>query len=570
MTGTTLLEVPQGPFFDYIFHRWQTASKTLLIRDVPDSKEANVERFLFDVLTVKENIYYQLDDTARLRLKEPDVDVFVAVLADAGYSFAVLLFALYALGATAVPLSPNVLPEEGCYTMQLCNASLLATVPKMAKNAEAIAELTGTTIFSFDMMLELPANLRFKLQSGGTPIESTKGFVLLQTSGTTGLPKGVLHTRRAAEMGVLTRVESLRISEDDIMLHTSPVHWLGGFLQCVTGLMSGACIEFCRAVFSLDWLTQRLQKGDVRSIFLHPKILDALAEKVSMIQRTWPLSQSKALLNGIGSLRMISTGGMRVHPSTQARWEKLNGRPLVVAYGMTETLGLVSMKIHETAAEREPNCCGSIMPYMDVKISDTGEICIKGPVMFKKYLSHNAKIMHGVFDSEGYYKTGDIGRIQDGLLFVVGRASHDVIRFDGWKIYAPEVEDALEKHPLVASAIVVGVPDRQFGYRVGALLVVKDPSKEDDWDPCLNLNLSGLQRWLALERQLLAYKMPTLLRLLRAGDTLPTTTTSGKIQKPKIVDSFFSGSDVASGHVESGNFVAKEGEYPRPFDWAGI
>lgn len=240
--------------------------------------------------------------------------------------------------------------------MHLCNASLLATVPRMVKNAEAIAELTSTRIFSFDMMLsELPVNLRFTLQSEGTPIESSKGFVLLQTSRTTGLPKGVLHTRRAVEIGISKRAESLRTSEDDIMLHTSPVHWAAGFSYCVAGVISGACIEFCRAVFSLDWLTQRLQKGDVRSMILPPNVLDALAEKVSMAQRTWPLSQSRALLHGIDSMRMIFTGGMRVHSSTQATWEKLRGgRPLVVVYAMTETLAAVSMQRHETVAEREP------------------------------------------------------------------------------------------------------------------------------------------------------------------------------------------------------------------------
>lgn len=138
-----------------------------------------------------------------------------------------------------------------------------------------------------------------------------------------------------------------------------------------------------------------------------------------------------------------------------------------------------------------------------------------------------------------------------------------VIRFRGWKIYAPEVEDGLEKHPLIARAIVVGVPDRQAGHRVGALLVMKDPesyrpSKQDHWDLSPNLNLSSLQRWLALEQRLSVYKLPTLLRLVRAADTVPTTT-SGKVQKPEIVHSFFSNSDLASGQVEFGDFLAKGG-----------
>ena len=140
-----------------------------------------------------------------------------------------------------------------------------------------------------------------------------------------------------------------------------------------------------------------------------------------------------------------------------------------------------------------------------------------------------------------------------------------VIRFSGWKILAPEVESELAKHPLVSDAIVLGVQDTAAGQLVAALAVInEDVSKES------SLGLSEARRWLAVERGMNAYKLPTIMRLVEKNQELPMTL-SGKYIKRKIRDIFFNQEELQSDRVEVHDLSTQEPDIgDRPFDWAGI
>jgi malonyl-CoA/methylmalonyl-CoA synthetase len=234
------------------------------------------------------------------------------------------------------------LPEEAKYFLHLCDAVLLATVPSKTERARSIEDYVGTKIFVYSP--EQPRTTKglkvdFVLASGAT-CNPEKGSVLLYTSGTTGPPKGVLHTRRSMYASMKNGVETWRLSNQDVWLHYTPVHWVGGLMFFLMGILSGMCLEFCSTSFNPVWFWERMQSCDVTAIFCSPALLDSLAKTLSQTGHSWTPVQRKAAISGIQKLRILVSGSMSVPPTTQAFWRDLRGgRPLVILWTMTELFG---------------------------------------------------------------------------------------------------------------------------------------------------------------------------------------------------------------------------------------
>ncbi|KAE8164464.1 hypothetical protein BDV40DRAFT_114352 [Aspergillus tamarii] len=567
------LQVPREPLLALLFQVWKSHPTKTIIRDLADGFETTVEKFLHDVLTMRERILESLDPEVKDRLSSTDTDVFMGVLVGPGHEFAVLAFALYSIGAVIVPLSPALHPEEGKYFLGLCHAALIITVPTTKGKAHAISDLTGIPTLEVNMTESVkPATLHFSLQPEGEPrINADKGFVLLYTSGTTGTPKGVLHSRRGAESAYVSSIKCFGLGPSDTWAHYSPVHWAAGWLFLFHTILAGACLEFCSSVFSPDWLLERWEKkagpeDGLTAVFLVPSGLQAVGEKLNAVRKDGPPERYNRILQGLRGMRLIISGGARVTPELRNEWMELRGgKPLMIAYGMSEVLMFVVTGDWDSEVNLPMDCCGRICRYVDLKINEAGEVCIKSPARFKRYISENLTVMNGIFDADGYWKTGDMGKLEGDLLYVFGRASQDIIRFSGWKILAPEVESELAKHPLVSDAIVLGVQDTAAGQLVAALAVInEDVSKES------SLGLSEARRWLAVERGMNAYKLPTIMRLVEKNQELPMTL-SGKYIKRKIRDIFFNQEELQSDRVEVHDLSTQEPDIgDRPFDWAGI
>lgn len=198
-----------------------------------------------------------------------------------------------------------------------------------------------------------------------------------------------------------------------------------------------------------------------------------------------------------------------------------------------------------------------------------GEICIKSSALFKRYISLNPGVNEDIFDSEGFYKTGDLGRLDGGLVFITGRIAdgESIIpctnithaKFEaiftpnapGGAISASEIEVALSQHPLVNQAIVFSKVDPTLGEQVVALILPKAQrqASQRDGSPNLALDLSSLHQWLVSNTSLEKYKFPTMLRVVDAEQELPVTD-SGKPMKAKMRDIFFNETSIACGDVE--------------------
>ncbi|KAF4213868.1 hypothetical protein CNMCM5878_009930 [Aspergillus fumigatiaffinis] len=543
------LRIPQEPFFTELFQRWQESPNAIIIRDLATNTEATVGQFLYDVLTQRDFISNQLDEESHKRLRDPDCDVFVAIFGGAGYEFAVLFFAIYSLVS-------RIHLEEAQYFFRVCKVALITATQAAADEARNLSAPVGMKTFVLTPGSQpTPAHPEFVLEQASTPCNPDKGFVVLWTSGTTGPPKGVLLSRRSAYLAVQAYQKALGLSPEDTWLHQVPTNWKGGFDFFIACIYSGTCLEFCADMFSPQWFWQRMQQGGITCAVAPTPLLDMLSESLDVIRNTRPLSEYEQAIRGLRDLRVLCTGSMRVPESAKSFWRELRGgRPLVNLYGMTEVVGMISMMDWKSDTDGPA-------------VNDEGELCVKGPLVMKKYLSSDPHAMEGVFDSEGFYKTGDLGSIGPNReIFVLGRASQDVIRFLGWKLNAPEIEEALCRHPQVSRAYVIGVADHKTDQRVAAL-IIKTESTGDDSS---SMQLANLRRWLAIDQGLPFFKLPTMLRVIPRNHPVPTTAT-GKPAKREIHDVFFGPEEIANGAVELWDLATEEPDFGnRPWDWEGV
>jgi acyl-CoA synthetase (AMP-forming)/AMP-acid ligase II len=223
----------------------------------------------------------------------------------------------------------------------------------------------------------------------------------------------------------------------------------------------------------------------------------------------WKLAEfPKASEHNLSSLRSVSFGGSFVPPvlieRMTNRWPHL-GSGLVVGFGMTETNGTGASA---TAAEAlsHPGCVGKPLPGNAVRVCDpgsalqcedgeVGEIQIRSASVFLGYYDDEAATA-AALDDQGWYRTGDFGRVTDGLVVLEGRRSDLIIR-NGENVYPREIEDRLLEHPGVAEVVVFGIPDRIKGEKVAAIVVRR---------PGATAGVEELRGWVG--ERLAAFKIP--------------------------------------------------------------
>lgn len=186
-------------------------------------------------------------------------------------------------------------------------------------------------------------------------------------------------------------------------------------------------------------------------------------------------------------LKVTLGGGMAVQRDTATRWKKVTGCTLVEAYGLTETSpaacmnpmdlkeynGKIGLPISSTIVTIKDDD-GNDMP-----IGESGEICIKGPQVMKGYWNKPEETAN-VFTKDGFFRSGDIGIMnEDGFFKIVDRKK-DMILVSGFNVFPNEIEDVLSMHPKIFECAAIGVPDQKTGEAVKVFIVKKDPSLTQD------------------------------------------------------------------------------------------
>jgi acyl-CoA synthetase (AMP-forming)/AMP-acid ligase II len=327
--------------------------------------------------------------------------------------------------------------------------------------------------------------------------------MILYTSGTTGRPKGVLHTHNSIHALIRQIGEHWIVDEGDRFLVPSPIAHIGGSIYAFEcPLLLGAT-----AVLMQRW-------DPDRAVSL------ILAERITHMAGATPflkglLEAAEGADTRLPELKVFICGGASVPPSLVRRAaEYFENAAVSRVYGSTEvpvtTVGSLDDLDHAADTDGRAGIA-------DIKLTD-GEICARGPQMLVGYLHTDDETAS--FDDEGYFRTGDLGQWADGdYLTVTGRAKDIIIR-NGENISPKEVEDILVAHPAVAEIAVVGVPDDRTGERACAVLVASDRPPPE---------LADLSE-LLIEAGVAKFKIPEQLVI---WDALPKND-AGKILKHHI------------------------------------
>jgi len=306
----------------------------------------------------------------------------------------------------------------------------------------------------------------------GPPLSPGGGALILYTSGTTGKPKGALHTHGSLAAQVASLSEAWEWSADDALPNVLPLHHTHGLVNvALSALASGARVEMLPA-FDAEPCWRRLEEGDLTLFMAVPTVYAKLAA-------SWEASDAAARARRSAAcrrLRLMVSGSAALPVSHFARWEEVSGHRLLERYGMTE----IGMALgNPLRGERVPGTVGFPLPGVGVKLVDEsgaecpdgvpGELRVSGPTLFREYHGRSGETAAAF--AEGSFRTGDVATREAGRYRILGRASTDILKSGGYKLSALEIEEALRLHPRVRDVAVVGLPDEEWGERVAAAVV---------------------------------------------------------------------------------------------------
>ncbi len=281
--------------------------------------------------------------------------------------------------------------------------------------------------------------------------------MVMYTSGTTGSPKGVLHTHNSLNALIRQIGAHWLVEPGDRFLVPSPISHIGGSIYAFeTPLMLGAT-----AILMESWNPDEAVRIMTREGCTH------MAGATPFLQAL--LASARAADTRLPHLKLFICGGASVPPALIREASGYFDKAIVSrVYGSTEvpvtTIGVIDKDDVDHAADTD-GCPG----IATVKIAEDGEIRARGPQMLVGYV--HAEDEAKVFDNEGYYRTGDQGRWVDGKHVVVTGRIKDIIIRNGENISPKEIEDMLIAHPAIAEIAIVGVPDSRTGERAVAVIV---------------------------------------------------------------------------------------------------
>ncbi len=334
------------------------------------------------------------------------------------------------------------------------------------------------------------------------------------TSGTTGEPKGVLHTHNTLWAGVRAVLDPLALGPDDVVLMASTMaHQTGYLYGCLMPLAAGMKVVYQDTWDGGQMVRLVAEEGVTWTMGATPFVLDAIAA-----QRAEPRQ--------LTTLRYFACAGAPIPPHIVAAAAEVLGTRLMSIWGMTEN-GAVTIVHPSDPPEAAATTDGRPVPWMAVRVVDEGDRDVP-PGVVGRLLVRGASQCVGYLDRpdlyraqvrDGWFDTGDLARLDtSGAVRIAGRAKDLVIR-GGENVPVVEVEALLYRHPKVREVAVVGVPDERLGERACAV-VVADGDAPDLQELTDHLQAAGMARQYWPERLVVVDELPK--------------TASGKIQKYRL------------------------------------
>jgi malonyl-CoA/methylmalonyl-CoA synthetase len=334
---------------------------------------------------------------------------------------------------------------------------------------------------------------------------------ILYTSGTTGRSKGAMLTHGNLLSNALVLKDYWGWRQDDVLIHALPIFHVHGLFVALHGALLSGSRMIWLAKFDPKLAVQAMPRA---TVFMGvPTLYVRMLAEPSLTRET------------AKNMRLFVSGSAPLLIETFNEWRERTGHTILERYGMSETVMLTSNPYHAADGERRGGTVGFPLPGVGLRVRDEegrpvpageiGGIQVKGPNIFKGYWRMPEKT-RDEFTDDGWFKTGDVGKVDErGYVTIVGR-NKDLIISGGYNVYPAEIEGYINDIPGVAESAVVGVPHPDFG-EVGVAVVIPKPGAKLDGEAIVA----------KLKSQLANFKIPK--RCVVAG-ALPRNTM-GKVQK---------------------------------------
>ncbi|WZY95370.1 hypothetical protein YC2023_067699 [Brassica napus] len=468
----------------------------------------------------------------------------VGIVAKPSAEFVAGVLGTWFSGGVAVPLALSYPEAELLYVMNNSDISVLLSTEDHSETMKTIAAKSDARFLLIPPVVNSTTETVTRNQFQEGSFEGDRKLLddpalIVYTSGTTGKPKGVVHTHKSINSQVRMLTEAWEYTSADHFLHCLPLHHVHGLFNALFApLYARSSVEFLPK-FSVSGIWRRWRESypvnddkteNPITVFTGvPTMYTRLIQGYEAMDQETKESSAFAAQK----LRLMMSGSSALPRPVMHQWESITGHRLLERYGMTEFVMAISNPLR---GERKAGTVGKPLPGVEAKIvqdkndaDGVGEICVKSPSLFKEYWNL-PEVTKESFTEDGYFKTGDAGRVdEDGYFVILGRTSADIMKVGGYKLSALEIESTLLEHPTVAECCVLGLPDNDYGEAVTAIIVAEAGAKrkrEDESKPVMTLE--ELCGW--AKDKLAPYKLPTRLII---WESLPRNAM-GKVNKKEL------------------------------------
>lgn len=438
--------------------------------------------------------------------------------------------AIHSVGAALVPINTRMRGTEAAYVLERSGARVLFSVgrflnqhyptmlaPHRPASLAEIVVIEHAEHGDLDWLAFLgkgDAVADEAIDALAEAVRPDDGLDVLFTSGTTGLPKGVVTTHEQNLRAIAAWSSCVGLTLDDRYLIVNPFfHSFGYKVGWFAGLIAGLTV-LPHAVFDARAILKRIEAEKISVLPGPPTLFISL------------LDDPERANTDLSSLRATITGAAAIAPSLIERIRaELGFKVVLTGYGLTETCGIVSLCDASDDAETIALTSGKAIPGIELRCVDSdghalgpgesGEIVVRGYNVMRGYLDDAAATAESI-DAEGWLHTGDVGHLDArGYLRITDRLK-DMYIAGGFNCYPAEIERTMAAHPAIAQVAVIGVPDARMG-EVGKAYVLPRPGQ--------TLDEKSLIAW--CREHMANYKVP---RIIEIADSLPTNA-SGKVMK---------------------------------------
>jgi len=459
--------------------------------------------------------------TLLLGQKDDLSEARVAFMVNPGVDYVAVQWAIWIAGGIAVPLCLTYPPPSLQYVIDDTEADFLIASDEYQEILEPLChQKKDIRFFSISDMMQS----RMYPEKSLPTLNLSRKAMILYTSGTTNLPKGVVTTHGNIKAQIEMLQEAWQWQSEDKTICVLPLHHVHGIINvvCCSLWAGGACLFLPR--FDPGEVIELLESKSITVFMAVPTIYFKLISYIEKLSFTRAMEIKGNLMHK----RLMVSGSAALPVSVMEKWHELSGHWLLERYGMTE----IGMAISNPyLGERRPGFVGTPLPSVQVRLvnedgninnGEPGEIQVKGPAVFQEYWKRKEATMES-FTEDHWFKTGDTAVVENGYYKILGRTSIDIIKSGGYKISALEIEEVIRQYEGIDDCSVIGIPDVEWGELVCAAIIVKE-GKE--------INADLFQHWL-LER-LPKYKSP---RHIKWVDSLPRNAM-GKVTKKELIPLF--------------------------------